>query len=132
MKNLNKSILVFVSFITILVSILFNSIALNAQTNVLPGQQFSFDYPTSAVIDFGIRRFELKIDNGNYQDVGLPMGVAGNAELTTFRIPIPAITPGQHTAVIRACNDTGCSGDSNIYTFTMVIIPVPSNLRVDR
>lgn len=35
----------------------------------------------------------------------------------------PAVTPGDHTATVVACNDTVCSDPSNVATFKFVAIP---------
>jgi hypothetical protein len=45
--------------------------------------------------------------------------------------PFPAVTPGEHSASVRACNPDICSDNSNVITFKFVAIPdTPGNLRI--
>lgn len=102
-----------------------------AQPQALPGQLFKWDQPTTQVAS--IDRFEIKIDTGPYTPVGK---VAANdaqtpAGQSSFSFPIPALTPGPHSYVVRACPLTGaCSPDSPSFAFSMIVISAPSGLRI--
>jgi len=44
----------------------------------------------------------------------------------------PAVTPGDHTATVVACNTDVCSDPSNVATFKFVALPnAPGNLRIE-
>lgn len=44
----------------------------------------------------------------------------------------PAVTEGDHTATVLACNNADCSDPSNVTTFRFRVIPGnPNNLRIE-
>jgi hypothetical protein len=102
------------------------SSGLSAQTPpASPGQRFGFDYRTSDLTTFQVARFELQIDGGAWVSVGMPPSAPQPdtpADFTTLGVPIPALTPGQHTASLRACNSV-CGEGSVPFTFLMVVEP---------
>lgn len=107
----------------------------SAQTEAQPGQAFAFDYETAALTTYSVVRFEQQLDGGAWTDIGIPE-VANDAQTpnahTTYRVAIPALTPGAHTANWRACNAAACgAAGATPLAFTMVIQPpAPSGGRV--
>ena len=97
-----------------------------AQTPATPGQAFAFDYLTADLATYSVVRFEQQIDGGAWTDQGIPT-VANDAQTpagaTTYRVAIPALTPGAHTATWRACNATACSAAAAPLAFTLVVQP---------
>lgn len=97
-----------------------------AQTPATPGQAFGFDYLTSDLATYAVIRFEQQIDGAAWVDVGIPT-VANDAQTpagaTTYRVAIPALTPGAHTVTWRACNATACSAAATPLAFTLVVQP---------
>jgi hypothetical protein len=96
-----------------------------AQTPVTPSQFYVIDQS-----DYGnVTRFELRVDTEAWVDVGRP---AASGAANTVRFPLPAMTPGPHVLVSRACNLAGCSAASPDLRITMVAIPsVPSSPRIE-
>lgn len=95
-----------------------------------PGQAFGVDYPDAAFTAGGVTRFELLIDAGTWTDVGLPTkqnDPQTPAGSSTYRIPIPAVTPGTHTVSVRACNTVLCgSGTPLAFLFGVQPATVPA------
>jgi hypothetical protein len=57
--------------------------------------------------------------------------IATTNTATTYFSPFPAVTPGQHTATVRACNPDICSDPSNQIEFKFVALPnAPSGLTI--
>lgn len=93
---------------------LLSSVILSAQT-ATPGQSLAWNHPTADAEL--VTRFEVNYDGGAYTDVGR---TAHPTLADTFYAPIPALTTGSHTVVVRACNSNGCSDDSGVFVFSMV------------
>ena len=85
-----------------------------AQT-ATPGQSLAWSHPTAAAEL--VTHFETKYDGGAYVNVGI---VAHPTLTSTYYAPIPALTTGGHTVIVRACNAAGCSADSTAFAFSMV------------
>jgi hypothetical protein len=102
-----------------------------AQVPAQPGQLFKWDQPMTEVAS--VDRFELKIDAGTYVNAGktLANDSATPAGRQSFSFVIPALTPGNHTYVVRACPASGsCSPDSSPFAFAIIVISQPSGLRI--
>jgi hypothetical protein len=102
-----------------------------AQVTATPGQTFKWDQPTAEVAS--IARFEMKIDAGAFVDVGKALANEATtpAGFQSFSRVIPALAPGTHTFVVRACPATGaCGPDSNPFAFAIVVISQPTGLRI--
>lgn len=102
----------------------------SAQPSAVVGQPLKWDQPTAQVSV--IARFELKVDAGAYVDAGktLANDASTPVNMQTFSFPIPALTPGPHTFVVRACPSAGsCSPDSLPFSGVVVLISAPSNVR---
>lgn len=102
-----------------------------AQVPAQPGQLFKWNQPTAEVAS--VARFELKIDAGTYVDAAkvLSNDAATPTGMQTFSHVIPALTPGNHTFVVRACPTAGnCTADSAPFAFSIIVISTPSGLRI--
>jgi hypothetical protein len=71
-------------------------------------------------------RFEGQVDGGASQvvhNIGFP---------TTNVWTLPALTAGNHTIEVRACNAAGCSAWSSPLTVQVIVVPgaAPTNLRL--
>lgn len=118
--------------LTIIISLCFASIS-KAQTPVLQNQSFAVDYITADIATYSILRFEQKVDTGNYVSINIPPTANDTSTpvgSTTYKTPIPPLTVGVHSIVVRACAAIGCSADSPTLSFKLLIIPVPSGLRI--
>jgi hypothetical protein len=98
------------------------------------GRSFGWDYAKTDITVNGVVRFELKLDAGAYISVGIPT-IQNDAQTTvgtdTYTTPISnTLTPGNHTAVVRACTLTVCSADSAPLPFVFAVLPAPANTRV--
>ena len=85
------------------------------------GQAFQWDYPDAFVVAGDVSRFEQQLDAGVWTDVFMMVGDAAE----TFSTPIPALTPGLHTQLVRACNTALCGGASSPLDFEFVADPIP-------
>jgi hypothetical protein len=102
-------------------------------TQSAPQRMFLWEYSTADLTSAEVNRFELKIDNGVWNDVGRS-GAADQSEAkpgsVIYEAPVPALTLGLHTAQLRACNATECS-DPLSMAFTISIKPaVPAFFRI--
>lgn len=49
----------------------------------------------------------------------------------SFCAPLPALTEGAHSVVVRACNAAGCSADSNAVALSVIVVPsAPTAARI--
>lgn len=102
-----------------------------AQVPAQPGQLFKWNQPTTE--EASIARFEMKIDAGAFVDVGktLSNDTATPTGFQSYSRVIPALTPGNHTFVVRACPATGsCGPESNPFAFAIIVISQPTGLRI--
>lgn len=105
----------------------------SAQSTVGPNSNFRWDISTFEVTESQISRFELRLDNGTWIDVGLvrvtndPTTPPNNS---TYEYPLATITTGLHTAQVRACNPVGCGPESNTVSFRMLALPGAPVLRL--
>lgn len=109
-----------------LLLILFGIVLLKAQNPTT----IAFDYPDSDIPL--ITEFQVKLDGGAYASIGIPtpMVVAGTlANHKSFLHNLPALSHGNHTVAVRACNATECSWDASI---VFKLIGPPSNLRIHK
>ena len=67
-----------------------------------------------------VDRFELVADNGTPADLGIPAPDAPGV----YSVAFPALVPGRHTLVVRACNIAGCAA-SDPLVVDLVAVPVP-------
>ncbi len=97
-----------------------------------PARHLAWDHPTSEVSAQIVTRFEVRYDSGPWVDVGMVPHASGPTTPPThssFASPVPALVPGPHTAVVRACNVTACT-ESAALSFVFDVIPTaPSGLR---
>ena len=105
-----------------------------AQPTATPGQAFAFDFVTADLATYSVTRFEMRVDTGTWVSVAIPT-VANDTQTpagsSTYRVAIPALTPGAHSVAFRACNSGGCGTASAPLDFTLVIVPPPpSGVRV--
>lgn len=105
-----------------------------AQGQATPGQAFAFDYETAAMTTYSVVRFEQQVDGGAWADIGIPE-VSNDGQTptahTTYRVAIPALTPGAHAVSFRACNAAGCGAASTTFPFVLIVQPpAPSGTRV--
>jgi hypothetical protein len=92
------------------------------------GQSIGWDYTDADVAAGGVVRFELQVDGGTWSNVGMTK-VAGST--LTYSTPIPALTTGEHTVSVRACNTALCGDASTPLAFVLAVKPAPaSNVRV--
>jgi hypothetical protein len=70
-------------------------------------------------------RYELSVD-GAITDLGPLTPYSG----TEYRIPFPALTPGSHTLIVRACNVAGCAASEPFPVQVVVQPAAPAALRI--
>lgn len=102
-----------------------------AQVTAQPGQNLKWDQATAEIATVG--RFEVKIDAGAYVDAGkvLANDAQTQANNQTYRFVIPAITPGPHVFLIRACPVSGsCGPDAAPFNVQMLVLTAPTNVRI--
>lgn len=98
------------------------------------GRSYGVDYITANIKTFSITRFEIQLDGGTWNSIGIPPIQNDAQTLTgydTYVSPIPDTTPlGNHTALARVCQSgTVCSDPSNPLAFVFAVIPAPANMR---
>lgn len=71
-------------------------------------------------------RYELVVNAQAPVDLGRLAPVTGQ----TYEIPFPALTPGQHTLLVRACNISGCAASPPFPVSVIVQPSAPSPLRI--
>lgn len=92
-----------------------------------PLDTYVWDYKPTDITTYNVNRFEICVDNTNCRDV------ATTSIITNPTIPPPpgynaygtlvgALTAGSHVISVKACNATGCGGESSS-NFNFVIIP---------
>jgi hypothetical protein len=102
----------------VLLQLLF-AVPVAAQVTAGPGAQVAWDHDR-----VNTTRFEAVIDGNtnNPRDIGLP---------ATNLWPLPALTGGNHSVALRACNTAGCSAWSTALQIQVIVVPgVPTNLRL--
>jgi len=105
-----------------------------AQGQATPDQAFGFDYTTANFSTYSVLRFEMQVDAGPWTSVEIPP-TANDAQTptgaNTYRVAIPAMTPGSHTVNFRACNNTACGDPSTPMAFVLVVQPpAPTGARI--
>ncbi len=88
-------------------------------------QAFGVDYLDADFTSAGVTLFGVKVYSGAWVDVAPakvtnPLTPAGSS---TYRIAIPPLTPGAHSAVFRACNPNLCSDPSAPFAFVLAVKP---------
>lgn len=119
--------------INLLACLILGSIGLAAQAPppVIGGQFFGFDYQDADLASAAVVRFEMQIDSGTWTTVGIPSDTLPITGGKTYKVPVPAITPGNHTVTFRACNVDLCGGAASPFAFKFVIVPaLPTNIRI--
>lgn len=104
-----------------------------AQVAANANSQFRWDHPSANITDAMITRFELQIDTGNWTSLGMTLPITDPLtppDHVTFSRVIGVLTPGVHTARIRACNDFECGPVTNTLSFRMVVGPAAPILRL--
>jgi hypothetical protein len=97
-------------------------------------QSFGFDYKDADLSAGGVVRFEMQIDTATFTSVAIPP--KGNdaqtpAGSSTYVVPIPALTTGNHTVSFRACNAQLCGDASPAFSFVLAVKPAtPSGTRI--
>lgn len=98
-----------------------------AQTSLLPGQRFGFDYAEADLAAFAVDRFEAQLDGGTWTAIGIPPAeIRPDTEpgKRTHVVNPPAMLPGRnHSLAFRACNSIGCSPATAPLIFDLVIVP---------
>lgn len=98
-----------------------------------PQRAFLWEYPTADLATGEVSRFELKVDNGEWTDVGRLASedqVGAEKGSVIYTATIPALKLGAHTAQLRACNVAEC-GEPATANFTVSIKPAPPvNFRI--
>lgn len=90
-----------------------------AQQNVAGTERLAWSHD-----GVNVDRFELMVD------AGAPATLVVTQTGTEYRAPLPALTPGDHTLAVRACNVAGCSAPVSLQV-RVVVIPAPvTNLRI--
>jgi hypothetical protein len=96
-------------------------------------KKFLWDYSSADIAASEVNRFELKIDDGEWGDVGRlgsPDQSGATPGYVTYEAPVPALTLGSHIVSMRACNVTDCSDPLGL-VFIVSIKPAPViNLRI--
>lgn len=121
---------------TVILSIgmLLVAVLASAQTvPVIQSQKLAFDADTLNITEANIVRFELKVDSGTYTSLNMPPP-ANDANTpvgkTTYKVDLPSLTLGPHTLMVRACNTTICSDDSNSLSIKLIVIMTITGLRI--
>lgn len=118
-------------------------VSASAQTTATPLDSIRLDYRDADVATYQVTNFRICFDatapdtacqNVALTDKFTPTAAQGGAPATGFsayRKALPALTPGAHTATIKACNLQGCSTDANpTLSFTFQIaVPPPTNVQ---
>ena len=104
----------------VVIGILLVAATASAQTKlavpVSPETKISWDHDGA-----NTDRFELRVDDGPYTDLGKPVGNV---------VPFPAMTPGDHVLLICAANFAGraCAPP---FPVSLVVVPTaPSAVRI--
>ena len=106
------------------------TLLLLTQLSVQQPSAFEFDYLDADLTTGSVTRFEMQIDDGAWGSIGIPTDTAPISGGRTYRVPVPALVPGDHTVRIRACNVDVCS-TAAVLTFRLIVMPVaPTNLRI--
>lgn len=95
---------------------------------------FGFDYVDTDIVSAAVVRFERQIDAGAWVSVAIPPK-ANDANTgqgaSTYKVDVPALTPGPHTVAFRACSVNVCSNASPTLSFLLAVQPAPpTNPRV--
>lgn len=93
---------------------------------VTANQFFGFDYKPGDITAFAIVRFEIQVDTGAWTSVAIPPKANDAQTLAgydTYKTPIPAMVPADHTVLVRACNAQLCGDASAPFTFTLAVKP---------
>ena len=103
----------------------------SSQITAFPGQSLVFDYDTAIFNSAQVVRFEMKADTGAYVSILIPSVITGAPTgFTRYQTPLPALTPGNHTLTVRACNTSVCGPDASPLGFAFVVIVQPVNLGI--
>lgn len=104
-----------------------------------PLDSVRFDYRDADLSTYQVIRFELCVDgqaSGCVQSdpaaarftPSTDQGGAPAAGESAYKIQIPALTAGNHSLIIRACNASVCT-DSTPLPFTFAIVPPAATVR---
>jgi hypothetical protein len=110
----------------VLLVVLVCTLQLDAQTNLRAIWDYSdVELPT-------INRFEVKVDTGNWVDIGIPAPEVFSTTLAghhSYVFILTSVSNGPHAFYVRACDATQCSFEvSSPYK----LIGPPKNPRVER
>lgn len=95
------------------------------------GYFFAFDYSDADFTAGAVTRFEMQLDANAFASVGIPTNTVPITGGKTYKVPIPAITPGAHTVSFRACNADLCSEATTPLDFRFAPLPAtPRNVRI--
>jgi hypothetical protein len=126
MKNL--------SLLTLL-SLAGTAVVLLAQTPAIPSDRFAFDQTGPSLAVVSAYTIEITMD-GTVLPTKQAVTCTGTASPWTCYTAIPAVTPGTHQAMLRACETVSgvvlCGPNSSPVAFTMRASPaMPGNVRVE-
>jgi hypothetical protein len=71
-------------------------------------------------------RYELVVDGGAPVNLGKLVPVSGQQ----YETPFPALTPGLHSLIVRACNISGCAASAPFPVSVVVQPTPPGTLRI--
>lgn len=99
-----------------------------------PGDMISFDIEKTAVVEFGINKFEVMYDSsGTWTSIGMPSALFDGNTLPggeSRRFVPQGLKTGTHTLVLRACGSDGACFESDPFVFAFNgASPKPVNVR---
>jgi hypothetical protein len=109
------------------------SLILIAALQIQTPPAFLWDYATADLTTGAVDRFELKLDAGEWTDVGRLASddqSEAPAGTTTYTVRIPPLTLGAHTAQLRACNPVECSDVAELKFVVSIKPAAPGHFRV--
>lgn len=86
------------------------------------GQSFAWDYTDAQIAAAAVDRFEVAIDGGIFASIGMATKIDGQE---AYKWPIPPLTTGPHTFLVRACNTSLCGDASAPLSFVLAVKPSP-------
>lgn len=109
---------------------LFVSFPAFAQPNAGPLDSYAWDYTTDNINTYTVTGFEICVDAVCVQRTLAQVNWASPvptppAGTNSYIYPLGALTAGQHTVSVAACNSSGC-GTTLSTTFNFVITPPPA------
>lgn len=114
----------------VLVALVLLVVPLQGQTVTIgPLEAIGWDYADADLNLYQVNRFEAQYDAGAWAAVGMTVAFAANG-VTTYKTTPPQPS-GNHTVLLRACNQAGCGSTSPPFAFAVLSVPstAPMNVR---